>query len=75
MQDRAVYREAERGYINWLSTVDAAAARRAALSGENLARSGGLKRLAAKLSWKSKLEWIENFLEANPDEKLAVYCK
>jgi SWI/SNF-related matrix-associated actin-dependent regulator of chromatin subfamily A-like protein 1 len=75
MTKTAEYKMAERSYIQWLQTFSPAAAKRASLAGEALSKSTGLKRLAARLSWPDKLAWISDFLENNPGEKLAVYCK
>jgi len=63
------YDEAEKDFLKWLSKLSPAKAKRAKKS-QALTKVGYLLRLCAKLKLEWTTRWIEDFFEANPDEKL-----
>lgn len=70
-KEMAEYREAEEDFLNWLAVRSPARAARAKKS-PALAKVGYLMRLAAKMKRRLITQWIENFFEEHPGEKLVA---
>lgn len=73
MRNPEEYQEAQHSFLEWLSKIDPEKAARAAMA-EAVVRTGYLQRLATRLSFRAKLQWLKDWLEANPTRKIAVYC-
>ena len=65
------YEFARKDLVNWIAQNYGTGRARKAKRNEAMLRVGYLKRLAAKLKYKSVIEWIQNFMEET-DEKLLV---
>lgn len=65
------YRFAETDFLKWLSAVSPTKARRAKKS-QALTRVGYLLRLVARLKLPLTIQWIEEFQESHPGEKLVL---
>jgi SNF2 family DNA or RNA helicase len=72
IDNRKDYDKALNDFINWLTTKDAAKAKRAKHA-EKLVQMAYLRRLAAEGKIKSVCDWIDSFLE-EADDKLVVGC-
>jgi len=68
---RKEYDRAERDLIAWL--IRKGTSTRGAMSAPGLARFTHLLQLVAKKKTPAVIEWIDNFLEGNPKEKLVVF--
>jgi SWI/SNF-related matrix-associated actin-dependent regulator 1 of chromatin subfamily A len=66
------YNEAEKNFLGWLKKQSPVRAKRAKKS-QALTKVGYLLRLVAKLKLEWTTKWIEEFLEANPGEKLVGF--
>lgn len=66
---QAEYDKASKDFMGWLRSKSPARANRAKKS-QALTKIGYLVRLAAKLKHKSVLQWIRDFHESHPDQKL-----
>lgn len=63
------YNKAQKHFIRWLRSISPARARKAAKS-EALTKVGYMIRLAARLKLRWTEQWIRDFLDNNPGEKL-----
>jgi SWI/SNF-related matrix-associated actin-dependent regulator 1 of chromatin subfamily A len=63
------YNHAQNDFLNWLGTISPSAANRAKRS-QALVKVGYLLRLVAKEKLRLTIQWIEEFFESNPKEKL-----
>jgi SWI/SNF-related matrix-associated actin-dependent regulator 1 of chromatin subfamily A len=63
------YNHAQNDFLNWLGTISPSAANRAKKS-QALVKVGYLLRLVAREKIKLTIQWIEEFFESNPKEKL-----
>jgi SWI/SNF-related matrix-associated actin-dependent regulator 1 of chromatin subfamily A len=70
--NRDTYNKATKDFIRWLKTESPDKARKAQKA-EKLTQLGYLRRLTAKGKLKAVINWIEQFTEQNPDEKLVVF--
>lgn len=66
------YYEAEKHFLKWLAKQSPTRAKRAAKS-QALTKIGYLLRLVAKLKLELTTQWIEDFFEAHPGEKLVGF--
>ena len=74
LADRKEYDQAEQDFLGWLRSVSPARALRAARS-QALTRIGYLLRLVAKLKLNQAKGWIDDLLEANPEEKIVGFTR
>jgi SWI/SNF-related matrix-associated actin-dependent regulator 1 of chromatin subfamily A len=72
LPDMETYYQAQRNFLQWLASLDPERARRAARA-QALAKVGYLMRLVAELKLPWVKQWISDFLESNPDEKLVCF--
>jgi SWI/SNF-related matrix-associated actin-dependent regulator 1 of chromatin subfamily A len=72
ISDRKEYAEAEKDILAWMAKKDPGKAKRAKRA-IAMIRLGQLKKLAAELKAPQVIEWIREFLNSNPGEKLTVY--
>ncbi len=72
--NRKEYKEAEDNLILWLAKTSPQRAKKASKV-ERLVRFGYLLRIAAKLKTKAIKEWLVEFLEEYPDEKVIAFGK
>ena len=73
MRDREQYQKAVDDFIGWLEENDPKKAT-AAKKAEVLVQTGALLRLAAKLKFRGVVDWINQFLADNPEEKIVVFA-
>ena len=66
------YNKAQSDFLHWLKEISPARAKRAKKS-EALTKIGYLLRLVAKLKLNWTAQWIEEFLECHPDQKLIAF--
>lgn len=71
LKDYSEYRKAEDDFINWLKSRSHARAKRAKKS-QALTKVGYLLRLVAELKMDLTAQWIREFFETHPDEKLVA---
>lgn len=72
--DLAEYREAEDDLIAYLTERDGTEAAARAATAEGLARLSHLRRLVGEAKAWAARQWIDNFLESNPDRSLVVFA-
>ncbi len=72
IEEAETYHDAEENFIEWLASEDPEAAVRASRA-EGLTRTGHLLRLAARLKFRSTVDWINDRLAAD-DAKLIVFA-
>lgn len=63
------YTEAEKHFLRWLRKISPAKAHKAKKS-QALTKIGYLLRLVAQLKMEQTIQWLKDFAEAHPDEKL-----
>lgn len=68
------YFEAENGFLDYLRRNKGAAAVAAAQQAETLVLLNTLRKLAGEAKVEAAVEWIESFLEENPNKKLVVFA-
>lgn len=66
-----LYHAANNDFLGWLNTVCPARARKAKKA-EAVTKLGYLKRLAAKLKYKTAAAWVDRWLEEHPGEKIVL---
>lgn len=71
-RDFLEYNKAEVDFLSWLQAISPARAKKAAKS-EALTKVGYLLRLAARLKLPLLLQWIKDFYEAHPGDKLVAF--
>lgn len=72
LPDRSEYQRAREDFLHWLAQISPARAVRAARS-EALTKVGYLLRLVARLKLDWTEQWIRDFLEIHPEEKLVCF--
>ena len=72
MRNPEEYQEAQHSFLEWLTRINPEKAARAAMA-EAVTKTGYLQRLATRLSFRAKLQWLKDWLDANPTKKIAVY--
>ncbi len=72
ISNKTEYAHAELDFLGWLRNIDPERALKAAKA-ESLARVGVLKRLAAEGKREAASEWLDAFLEENPNQKLVIF--
>lgn len=73
LPDMKEYKAAEKDFLVWLAKRHSKAKAKKAAQAERLTRLGYLKRLAGQLKTPLVEEWIAEFLEESPNEKLVVF--
>lgn len=68
------YRKAREDFIAWLTQSQGAAAASRARGAEALVRLGALKRLAAREKLPAIIEWMRDWRDDRPNEKLVVFA-
>lgn len=70
IRDREEYDDARDNFIKWLHKRHGSAKVRTALKAQAVIKIGYLKRLAAKLKFRSVIKWIKNHMEENEGKAL-----
>lgn len=73
MGDYQRYYRAAAHFLRWLADEKGSVAAHRASKAEQLVRLGHLRRLAAELKMEAALEWINSWLQENPEEKIVLY--
>jgi SWI/SNF-related matrix-associated actin-dependent regulator of chromatin subfamily A-like protein 1 len=68
------YREVERNFVAWLRANKERYQVEAALRAHGIVRLTNLRNFAVKAKFDAIIEWIDNFLECNPERKLVVFA-